>query len=213
MLIASVKQSIRKEACWTLSNITAGTVPQITSVIEANIIPLLIHLMSTAEFEIKKEATWAISNATTSGSVETIKFLVSCGCLPPLCEILHSVDNRIILVALEGIENILSVGETDKQVGGPHAINSYSYILNECGGLDTIETLQGHLCDEIYEKAFKIIDRYFSSDLASTDQPTMDDLTNGHKARQKSGEQKEVDVKSKYPPSNIASVPDHFFVD
>merc|ERR1711904_577112 len=110
------------------------------SVIEANIIPLLVHILATGEFELKKEAAWAISNATTNGTSETIKFLVSCGCIPALCNILKTLDNRIILVALEGIENILRVGEAQKQLEGS-ALNTFSVILNECGGLDLIEEL------------------------------------------------------------------------
>ena len=37
-----------QEACWTISNITAGTKEQIQSVVDAGIIPPLVHLLSTA---------------------------------------------------------------------------------------------------------------------------------------------------------------------
>jgi Armadillo/beta-catenin-like repeat len=63
-LLGSQKKGIRKEACWTISNITAGNKDQIQAVIDANIIPPLIGLLSNAEFDIRKEAAWAISNAT-----------------------------------------------------------------------------------------------------------------------------------------------------
>ena len=39
-------------------------------------IPPLIHLLATAEFDIKKEAAWAISNATSGGSHPQIRYLV-----------------------------------------------------------------------------------------------------------------------------------------
>jgi hypothetical protein len=140
LLTTSHKKSIKKEACWTISNITAGTkeqiqvggrvgcgrlvcvgefalrgckgrlciakfqlrvslhlsssvfrdaaikacnlalahcsslppssllschaLPLLQTVVDAGIIPPLIHLLATAEFDIKKEAAWAISNAT-----------------------------------------------------------------------------------------------------------------------------------------------------
>lgn len=58
---------------------------------------------------MKKEAAWAISNATSGGTPEQIKHLVEQGCIKPLCDLLTVEDNKIISVALEGLENILKV--------------------------------------------------------------------------------------------------------
>lgn len=77
--------------------------------IENNIIPPLVHLLATAEFDIRKESAWAISNATSGGSHDQIKYLVRAGCIKPLCDLLDCSDVRIITVALEGLENILKV--------------------------------------------------------------------------------------------------------
>jgi importin subunit alpha-1 len=67
------KKSIKKEACWTISNITAGTKEQIQAVIDAGLIPHLVHLLAAGEFDIKKEAAWAISNATSGGTADQIR--------------------------------------------------------------------------------------------------------------------------------------------
>jgi len=155
------RKSIKKEACWTISNITAGNKDQIQSIIDSNIIPPLIHLLGQAEFDIKKEAAWAISNATSGGTHAQIKYLVSHGCIKPLCDLLNCQDARIVTVALEGLENILKVGEADKELGGPGATNMYSQHIDEAEGLDKIELLQNHNKDEIHEKAVKILERYF----------------------------------------------------
>jgi hypothetical protein len=80
------------------------------TVVDAGIIPPLIHLLATAEFDIKKEAAWAISNATSGGTAEQLKYLVSQGAIKPLCDLLSCSDARIVTVALEGLENILKVG-------------------------------------------------------------------------------------------------------
>jgi importin subunit alpha-1 len=45
----------------------------VKAVIDANIIPPLVQLLATAEFDIKKEAAWAISNATSGGTHDQIK--------------------------------------------------------------------------------------------------------------------------------------------
>lgn len=65
-LLSSSKKGIRKEACWTISNITAGNKEQIQAVIEANIIPPLIELLSNAEFDIRKVRFTLPSDFTVS---------------------------------------------------------------------------------------------------------------------------------------------------
>lgn len=115
-LLSSPKEGIRKEACWTISNITAGNTQQIQSVIDANLIPPLISILIRGDFKSKKEACWAISNATSGALMrpEQIRYIVNQGCIKPLCDLLILGDNKIMQVALEGIENILKVGESDR---------------------------------------------------------------------------------------------------
>lgn len=55
LLMTNHKKSIKKEACWTISNITAGTKEQIQAVFDANLIAPLVKLLATAEYDIKKE--------------------------------------------------------------------------------------------------------------------------------------------------------------
>lgn len=165
-LLSSPKEGIRKEACWTISNVTAGSPPQIQAVIDANIIPPLINILQNADFKTRKEACWAISNATSGGLQEPsqIRYLVSQGCIKPLCDLLTMMDNKIIQVALDGLDNILKVGEMDKSAAGPGAVNQYALFVEEAGGMVTIHNLQQHDNLEIYKKAFNIMDKYFPDD-------------------------------------------------
>ncbi|CAL5411986.1 unnamed protein product [Camellia sinensis] len=158
LLTQNHENSIKKEACWTISNITAGNRSQIQAVIEANIILPLVHLLQHAEFEIKKEAAWAITNATSGGSHDQIRFLASQGCIKPLCDLLICPDPRIVTVCLKGLENILKVGEADKEGGMNNGINLYAQTIDESDGLDKIENLQTHDNNEIHEKAVKILE-------------------------------------------------------
>ncbi|KAM7279596.1 hypothetical protein ACFE04_006730 [Oxalis oulophora] len=160
LLTQNYKKSIKKEACWTISNITAGNKGQIQAVIEANLIAPLVNLLQDAEFEIKKEAAWALSNATSGGSKEQIQYMVSQGCIKPLCDLLVCPDPRIVTVCLEGLENILKIGEAEKEAGNT-VVNVYTEMIDDCDGLDKIENLQSHDNNEIYEKAVKILERYW----------------------------------------------------
>ncbi|CAN4113626.1 unnamed protein product [Withania somnifera] len=161
LLTQNYKKSIKKEACWTISNITAGNRNQIQAVIEAGIVASLVHLLQNAEFEIKKEAAWAISNATSGGNNDQIKFLVSQGCLKPLCDLLICPDPRIVTVCLEGLENILKIGEADKDLGNTEGVNVYAQLIDEAEGLEKIENLQSHDNTEICEKVVKILETYW----------------------------------------------------
>ncbi|RDX97169.1 Importin subunit alpha-1b, partial [Mucuna pruriens] len=138
------KKSIEKEACWTISNITAGNKHHIQVVIEANVIIPLVNLLQNAEFDIKKEAAWAISNATSGGSHEQIKYLVSQGYIKPLCDLLIYPNLRIVTVCLEGLENILKVGEADKNISNTGDVNLYAQMIDDAEGLEKIENLQSH---------------------------------------------------------------------
>jgi len=172
-LLSSPKKGIRKESCWTISNITAGNKTQIQAIIDANIVPPLIQLLANAEFDIKKEAAWGISNATSGGTPEQIRYLVNQGCIKPLCDLLACSDARIITVALEGLENILKIGEKDAKASG--ATNLYAQYIEEAEGLDKIEQLQNHQNNDIYEKAVKILESYFNAEESDeTLAPAMD---------------------------------------
>lgn len=167
-LLGSSKDGIRKEACWTISNITAGNQVQIQAVIDAGLIPPLINLLSNGDFKTRKEACWAISNATSGGlqKPEQIRYLVSQGCIKPLCDLLVCPDNKIIQVALDGLENILKVGEMDKDASDNPAesINKYALFIEEAGGMEKIHECQSNVNEEIYLKAYKIIEQYYSDE-------------------------------------------------
>ncbi|XP_033102668.1 importin subunit alpha-7-like [Anneissia japonica] len=162
-LLSNPKESIRKEACWTISNITAGNRQQIQEVIDANIIPMLIEILGKAEFKTRKEAAWAITNATSGGTPEQIRFIIHEGCVRPLCDLLTVMDNKIVQVALNGLENILKLGEQEAKQRD-NGINPYAEMIEECFGLDKIEFLQSHENHDIYLKAAFIIEHYFGTE-------------------------------------------------
>ncbi|EPS44730.1 hypothetical protein H072_1273 [Dactylellina haptotyla CBS 200.50] len=165
-LLSSTKDGIRKEACWTISNITAGNSSQIQAVIDGNLIPPLINLLSNGDFKTRKEACWAISNATSGGlqKPEQIRYLVNQGAIRPLCDLLSCMDNKIIQVALDGLENILKVGEMDKDTSGQGGINKYALFIEDAGGMEKIHNAQNNANEEIYMKAYNIIEKYFGDD-------------------------------------------------
>ena len=153
----NIKKAIKKEVCWTISNITAGPVHQIEAVIEASIFESLINHLIYSDFDVKKEAAWAIANATSSGSFEQIRYLVSKGCIKPLCDLLDTSDARIVAVALEALENILEKGNLEDEDD-----NNYAVLIEDANGSQLIEKLQLHVNTSIADKAAHIIAKFFN---------------------------------------------------
>jgi len=155
-LLNHAKEKINKEAVWFLSNITAGNQQQVQAVIEHGLVPMVITHLSRGEFQTQKEAAWAISNLTISGNKTQVAYLVTQGVIPPFCNLLNCKDTQVIQVVLDGLNNILKLAGPD--------VEAVAAMVEECGGLDKIESLQNHENVEIYKLAYEIIEQYFSDD-------------------------------------------------
>ena len=101
---------MRKEVCWTLSNITAGNPEQIQQCLDLGIIDKLINLLIHDDIDIKKEAVWGVSNCTSSAMPHQIGTLVDKGIVRALVQTLKINDSKILAVSLEGLDNILKCG-------------------------------------------------------------------------------------------------------
>merc|ERR1712166_1474897 len=170
-LLQHTKETIKKETCWTISNITAGSQEQIQAVIDGNLIPTVIDVLQNSDFKTRKEAAWAISNATSGGRPDQIQQIVAAGCIPPLCSILSVGDHKVIEVALDALDNILRVGAEVLTATGD---NPYAIEIEECGGLDKIEHVQTSPDEKLYQKAYQIISKYFSDEEKSTSEVFVD---------------------------------------
>jgi importin subunit alpha-1 len=83
-LIAHANRDVRKEACWTLSNIAAGTVRQIQAILDAEVMPAIIAIANSSvaretEVDVWTEACWVVLNASSCGSDTQIHYLVKHG--------------------------------------------------------------------------------------------------------------------------------------
>jgi importin subunit alpha-1 len=85
-----------------------------------------------------------------------IRYLASQGVIPRFCALFNCPDSKIVMVAMEGIENILRVGKADALMAQDEP-NPYPDIVEQCSGLDLLEALQHHASVEICSKAQGIL--------------------------------------------------------
>ena len=156
-LLRHSRKNVKKETCWLLSNIAAGTHSQIVSLLSTkNLLGQVISLAEKAEWEVRKEATWVISNIATGGNDDHIQFIVEIGAIPALCSMLSIPDAKMIIVALEALDRILCIGE---KLGA-----GYVTLVDEADGIDLLERLQEHDNENVYIKTVDIIEKYFNAE-------------------------------------------------
>lgn len=161
-LLRSPKKSVRKETCWLVSNVAAGTAPQIARVAaDRELLHLVLHQLDAGDWEVKKEASYVVSNILSGGSVEYATHLVNLGVVKPLVELMAVQDARVVHVALESLEAILKIESYDGALA--------TTIVDEAGGIDKIEELQTHENAKVYEKAISIIETYFGAEEEAAD--------------------------------------------
>jgi len=157
-LLNSPKSGIRKETCWAISNITATNANQIQEVIKAEIFPLIIRLLGDTDYSTKKDAVWAIYNTTIKGTPDQIEYIVTKGCLSPLCRLLDfTTDNMTLIVILQSLEkNLVSRMHKKNPKNNPYLV-----LIEENGGVDALEKLQEHGNRDIYDKVVKLLEDHF----------------------------------------------------
>ncbi|XP_045831411.1 importin subunit alpha-2-like [Trifolium pratense] len=158
--------TIKKSACWTISNIVVGNKEHIQTVIDAGLITPMVNLYKNAESDTKKEIAWALSNAASSATNKQIMYLGSLDYIKPLCDFLVGPDPTLVTACLEGLENFLRVGEAEKSSGNnTRYANLYAKMIDEVGVLEKIKNLQSHDDKKISEKAVEIAKSFGGNDI------------------------------------------------
>merc|ERR1711937_994292 len=118
------KSNLVKEACWLLSNITAGTPDQIQAVMDAGLVSKVLDLcLGGATHLVRKEAFWTIANLAVGGRPDQIHV---------------AVDLGLIKALIDGLSNVLKVG-ADHSADGE---NRYLSLMEESDGSEKLEALQ-----------------------------------------------------------------------
>lgn len=156
---------IRKEICWLLSNVTAGTPSQVTAVLESDLSNLLIDAVTKYELYIRKEASFAVTN-----------ILHFCAREPQYLQPL--LDNHVIQALQNHLEAVANIPDLQAQIldavryaleGGEKirarlGENPVVQIMIDSKLVDEIEELQDVPNSLVNSKAYNIIVDFFEGE-------------------------------------------------
>jgi len=155
------KKVVRREACWTLSNLAAGSQQQIGQIIEeVAYLSKLISMAIAEPIDVKREALWVLVNATNRCGMDQIIHMMHNGILDCFLGLLSlDEDPEIIKVAITGINNVLNKGVLiARQTQGE---NIFLSEFEQHGGVLKMEKMQEHPSEEVYEAALKLLEKHY----------------------------------------------------
>ena len=113
-LLTHPKQRIRKDVCWALSNVAAGTSNQVCSLLEYDYpqgIKALLQATQEGEWEVRKEAAIVLLNACNGCRPDQLQKLIANGILSALCALMSAEEKGIRIIALDTIEACIERAE------------------------------------------------------------------------------------------------------
>eukprot|EP01147_Barroeca_monosierra_P002867 gene2867-8149_t len=162
-LFCSKKANIRKDVCWTLSNICAGSEHQIDAVIQENLVTTLVQLAIYDPLgKVQQDAAWCLCNICTQGLPRHRDFVLKCGGLDAIGQVINlNMDKKALKVFLDAIDHLLIRGST-LVAEGVFQSNTVASRLEELGLLDKLFALMESNDSEVTEKCNSIYDTYFT---------------------------------------------------
>lgn len=156
---------VRKEICWLLSNITAGSPSQVTYVIESELMSILVDSLSRFELFVRKEASYAIMNTMyfCTKNVEYLRRLLDLNVLMALQQYLDAIGNvpENQIIVLDTLRYALETGEKLKMKYGN---NPVVQNMIDSKFIDSIEDLQDVNNNIVAQKAYNIIVTFFEGE-------------------------------------------------
>jgi hypothetical protein len=164
-MLRSHRRNVRREACWAISNVAAGTHAQIGALLATpGLVAAVLDTMRSSEWHVRKEAAWIVCNTAAAGAPEHVCKIVSCGVIEPLVDILGNEDARMLVVVMDAMEAILAVEARFTREGNPAAaMCRFAEQFEEQGAVGRLEELQEHGSADVYNKAYALLSKYYYS--------------------------------------------------
>nr|CAB3472071.1 unnamed protein product [Digitaria exilis] len=161
--LKSDSRVLKKEASWAMSNIAAGSFEHKKLIFASEAMPLLMHLLATAQFDIRREAAYTLGNlcvvptgnaAPPNIIVNHLVAIVNGGALPGFINLVRSADIESARLGLQFLELVMR-GYPNGQ--GPQ-------LVEREDGIEAMERFQFHENELMRNMANGLVDKYFGED-------------------------------------------------
>ena len=159
-LLKGDNKKLRKEACWSLSNIAAGTKSQIQALLDfSSIMDILFDILDCGDYATQLEALYVLCNAINGATHEQVRQLVAMGSIKVLCLYLNIGDEKALKCVIKAVDHILDAGQKDAKV--PQ--HQYVHLFEDNDGDTLLADLHSHHSEEIYKLALSILKKYWET--------------------------------------------------
>ena len=160
--LSHISSDVRKNVCTFLSSIAAGTSDQICHLMydDQSILPVVIEVARTDQYAVKVQACRVLINLCKNKEMTfgQIECLVRMGGLDALSSIfIPDMDISTLLSAIDALDCVLLLG---KNTGTSY----FRTFLEECDGMDKLESLQFHKNPDVFAKVSVFLERYYKDD-------------------------------------------------
>jgi importin subunit alpha-1 len=133
ILLSHQTSNVRRETCWTLSNVFAGPVHQLRQCLEAGLMDSIIQCCSDIPV-VCEQANWCIVNAFVGSNIpEVAKLCTYRDIIPTLLQILSAPQPELKALVLRAIQRIMIIGDA-LSVSSEDSTNPFLSLVNEtCG--------------------------------------------------------------------------------
>lgn len=155
IFICNPQSSIRMTVYWSISNVMAGNEYQIQTILNIGVMDTLMKNFQHEKFLNQREIAFAFTNFTNRANTQQLEILMSEKerMIAFYCKMLTLPDNAIVQAVLQSLEVYLG------KFG-----NTATTLIEECGGLYTLEHLQKHENEAIYDMAVSLLTRFFNEE-------------------------------------------------
>lgn len=114
-MLASQNETTRKEAAWTVSNFTAGTVEQTEMVYDLGVFQQCYKMLREDTHQVQVEVAYVLSNSPNKLNENLNRKLVSNGLMDAFIHCLKTRDEKLVERGLDGLRYLFETGEEMRQ--------------------------------------------------------------------------------------------------
>eukprot|EP00977_Amphora_coffeiformis_P009019 scaffold2043_cov166-Amphora_coffeaeformis.AAC.18 len=161
-LLQDGNEKVSKEVCWGLAHLVANADPKRLQKFSRtrNLFPTLFRVANEQSWIVKKPAYAVLYNYVFAGDYDRHKDLVNHGGVQVLCDSIKITKDIDVVTCAHGLEAIIRLLRADQVHKRKLRVAT---LIDEYGGLQTIEELTIAVEENIFNRAVFITEEYFNS--------------------------------------------------